>query len=434
MIISFSVKNYCSISDEVTLSFEPTKESDVLSDIYFVEPIPGKKLLKLGVILGANASGKTSILRSLEIMRYMVCSPYQKKTHRIPFYSPFGFNEMKNQPTEMTLNFYAFGIRYKYFLSYNANCIVSERLMLISKGTSTIYSRTTDESNQTVHIKYGIHFVGHKDDFKQLEKTTLWNNTVLGGFLKVSIDFPQLQDVAKWFDDFLYPMIEPDTDLYGYISNLITENKIEKNNLLRYFQRADMMINDFVFKKETWDTIDDKVKMRVIENNTDKNIEEIKEKFAFWHVEFVHSDGKTSVNVDYSDESLGTQRYYQLCGVLDMLIRQKCVFFIDEIDSSLHPDLLEYLLIAFLVNSKTSQLLISTHHREWLLRKDYIRPDSIWFTEKTSDCSTHLYCLADFLPVSNFKTFNFYNAYKMGLFGAKPALGDYYFDKDEGNL
>lgn len=62
MIIDYSVRNYCSIDDEVTLSFVPTSGFTNLSDLYFVEPKEGLKLLKFGTILGANASGKTIMI------------------------------------------------------------------------------------------------------------------------------------------------------------------------------------------------------------------------------------------------------------------------------------------------------------------------------------------------------------------------------------
>ena len=169
--------------------------------------------------------------------------------------------------------------------------------------------------------------------------------------------------------------------------------------------------------------------MQLVESNPEMTLEEIKQKFPVRHVEFVHSNGGTRVNVDYVNESLGTQRFYQLCGVLDMLLHQKCIFYIDEIDSSIHPDLLEYLLMSFLVNSKESQLLISTHHREWLMQKNFVRPDSVWFTDKHSDGSSHLYRLSDFFGFNTFsRSFSYYDAYRKGLLGAKPSVQTYYVD------
>lgn len=432
MIIDFSVRNFCSVDNEVTLSFVPSSRVSELSDIYYVEPKEGMKLLKFGTILGANASGKTTILRSLEILRMLVCNPYGNKTRQLYFYAPYWFGDGVEKTTDISIQFVSSKQVFHYSVSFNANCVVSERLRVLDHTWRTVYSRETNEKNQTIKIKSGIYFSRFKDDFKQLEKVTLWNNTVLGGSLKVSIDIPMLQEAVRWFNDYLYPMIDPDTNLYGYVSTQIDQGIISKSRLLGYLHGADMMIEDFVVKKDSWENLDEKMRMTLIESNPELTLEEIKQKFPVRHIEFVHSNGGKQVNVDYVEESLGTQRFYQLCGILDMLINQKCMFFIDEIDSSIHPDLLEYLLLTFLVNSKESQLLISTHHREWLMQEDYFRPDTVWFTEKHSNGSSHLYKLSDFKVINNFdRSFSYYDAYRKGLLGATPTVRNIFVIDDE---
>lgn len=431
MIIDFSVKNFCSINNEVTLSFVPSSKTNELSDIYFVEPKEGFKLLKFGTILGANASGKTTILRALEILRYLVCEPWNNKTKQIPFYIPYWFGTQNDMPTELSLRFVALGSVYHYTVSFNERCVVREKLRVQDKYWKTMYSRETDEENQIIKIKPGSSYTRYKEDYKQLEKNTLWNNTVMGGSLKVNIKYPLFQNAVSWFHSYLYPIIEPDTNLYGYVSTLIDKEMISKKRLLDYLRGADLMIEDFVVKKDLWENLDEKTRMQLVEGNPDMTLEDIKQSFPVRHVEFVHSNGKTKINVDYIDESLGTQRFYQLCGVLDMLLHQKCMFYIDEIDNSIHPDLLEYLLMSFLINSKGSQLLISTHHREWLMQKEFVRPDSVWFTDKYSDGSTHLYKLSDFLGINNFKgSLSYYDAYRKGLLGATPSISPYYVDNN----
>lgn len=431
MIVDFSVRNFCSINNEVTLSFVPTSDYSELSELYFIEPKAGCKLLKFGTILGANASGKTTILRSLEILRMLVCDPFGNKTRQFPFYVPYWFGLHKDAPTELSINFIASNKFYYYQVSFNSNYVVYERLRVKDKIWKNIYTRETIEESQTIKIKIGTYYYKYKEDFKQLERATLWNNTVLGGSLKVSIDIPDLQQVVSWFHGYLYPMIEPDTNLYGFVSNLIDKGIIRKKRLLQYLRGADLMIEDFVLKKDSWENLDEKIRMHLVESNPDMSLEEIKQRFPARHVEFVHSNGQDQVNVNYVDESLGTQRFYQLCGILDVLVHQKCMFFIDEIDSSIHPDLLEFLLITFLNNSNESQLLISTHHREWLMQEDYVRPDSIWFTEKESNGCTQLYKLSDFKGVINFKrTFSYYEAYRRGMLGATPSERSFYIDQE----
>jgi len=99
---------------------------------------------------------------------------------------------------------------------------------------------------------------------------------------------------------------------------------------------------------------------------------------------------------------------------------------IDKIESSLHPDLLKYFLLSFLVNSENSQLILTTHSREMLIEKDILRKDIIWFTEKRDDDSTDLFSLSDFGSKIR-ENSSIYNAYKLGKLGANPNLKDYFF-------
>jgi len=114
----------------------------------------------------------------------------------------------------------------------------------------------------------------------------------------------------------------------------------------------------------------------------------------------------------------GTQRYYGLSGYRSLVV------LIDELKSSLHPDLLKHFLISFLQNSKKSQLIASTHYRELLMEKDILRNDVIWFAEKREDGSTDLFSLADFDSSVVRNTSSVYLAYKIGKLGAVTALKD----------
>jgi AAA15 family ATPase/GTPase len=135
------------------------------------------------------------------------------------------------------------------------------------------------------------------------------------------------------------------------------------------------------------------------------------------------------------EESAGTRRYYELCGVLDMMLNDELIVPIDELESSLHPDLIKHFLLTFLINAKNSQLIATTHYRELLMEKSILRNDTIWFTERKEDGSADLYSLIDFDTSTIRKTTSIYNAYKIGKLGGVPNLADPYLDgiKDEKN-
>jgi AAA15 family ATPase/GTPase len=144
------------------------------------------------------------------------------------------------------------------------------------------------------------------------------------------------------------------------------------------------------------------------------------EKTIFEHK--ITKDGNDEFHtMSQEHESKGTLRYYGLTAPFYNTIEKDGFLPIDEIGSALHPMLVLHFMKEFLRKSKHAQLLFTTHNISFLMEKDILRKDAIWFTEKDIDGATSLFSLADF----NFrKELSFYNAYKQGKFGAIPNLED----------
>ena len=136
--------------------------------------------------------------------------------------------------------------------------------------------------------------------------------------------------------------------------------------------------------------------------------------------------------LEFKDESRGTQRFYQLAVILALLAKNSYIIPIDEIESSLHPDLLKFFILIFLSNSKNSQIILTTHIRELLLEKDILRKDAIWFCEKKENSSTDLFSLSDFGSEIRDNS-SIYNYYKCGKIGAVPNIKTFLglFDEKE---
>jgi AAA15 family ATPase/GTPase len=118
---------------------------------------------------------------------------------------------------------------------------------------------------------------------------------------------------------------------------------------------------------------------------------------------------------------------------LSLLVNSSIAFPIDKLEDSVHPDLYIHFLLSFLVNSKNSQIIATTHNREILNNKNLFRNDVIWFTDKDESCSTQLYSLSDFDSSIVRDTTNILNAYKAGKLGGTPNLGDYYLNFENEN-
>jgi hypothetical protein len=431
MIVNFSVQNFRSIKDKVTLSFEAAKSTD-LEDYYILTPKEGVRLLKLGLIYGANASGKTNLLKALDFLRDLILEPVDKKTETIGFI-PFLFDDKTpTQNTIMEIEFYQKSIKYLYELEFNNDFIVKEELRNFNPNKAIVFTRTTNKENQLSKIEFGSKIEIDKSHKSILEANTLWNNTVLGGFLKTNIESNALQNVIDWSRNILNPIIDPKTDLFGFISGKLEDDEINKNTILEVLKKADFNISDIVIEKKEKKVTDDFIDFlsleidmpkEKIENIKKKGIVEARELFF----EHILNNGK-KYKLRFQDQSSGTQRYYQFGGLLDLLINKSSIFPIDEFESSLHPDLLKHFLLSFLVNSKKSQLIATTHLRELLMEKDIFRNDAIWFTEKKEDGSTDLFSLDDFDSSVVRNTSSIYNAYKVGKLGATPNLSDYFLD------
>ena len=106
---------------------------------------------------------------------------------------------------------------------------------------------------------------------------------------------------------------------------------------------------------------------------------------------FQHKIDNVFYSLPMEKESEGTKRFYGFAGLLALLIKTPTIFPIDELESSLHPDLYTHFLLSFLQNAQHSQLIATTHNRELLGDTDIFRNDVIWFTNKGEDCATELY-------------------------------------------
>lgn len=429
MIIQFSVQNFGSIKDKQTLTFEADK-SDHLESSYVIKT-HGLRLLKIALIYGANASGKTTVLKALDFLRDIVLEPGTKKTDELDF-QPFLFDpETPGQNSVLSIEFLAKDTRYFYEVEFSKNAIVREVLNFYHPGKANVFKRSTDLSNQLTEIKFGNKIKIDKTIEKNLEANTLWNNTVLGGFLKTNVDIKELKEAVEWFENYLYPLIHTRTQLEEFVTSKLDKGELSKQDVVSILRQADFHISDIVIQEredKTPNGLVDRVKQLLIDSPG--GIVKLKErlKTAAMHIEFEHTVHKTSYTLPIEMESQGTRRFYGFAGLLALLIKDSTAFPIDELESSLHPDLYIHFVLSFLLNAGKSQIIATTHNREILDNKDIFRNDVIWFTDKNEYCATELYCLSDFDSSIVRNTTNILNAYKSGKLKAAPNLADNFID------
>lgn len=423
MLINFSVSNFGSIREKQVLSFEAAK-SDLLED-YYVIKTNGLRLLKIGLIYGSNASGKTNVLTSLEFFRNLVTEPAEKKTDEFDF-QPFLFDPQTiNKNSIMSVEFLQNNVRYHYEVEFNKRSVINEELIFFEPKKASVFKRTTNVEKQLTEIVFGSKIKIEKTFEKTLEANTLWNNTVLGGFIKTNVHLDELKDATDWFANYLRPVILTDEGLDERVTKRLASSEIKKDDIIEILRKADFDISDIIIRKnpdvsEVWWNL---IESPIMPSKTKKIL-----KNKLRQVELEHTIGGNKYYLPFDLESNGTKRYYGFAGTLSSLIRDSVAIPIDELESSLHPDLYRHFLLTFLVNAKHSQLIATTHNREILDNRDIFRNDAIWFTEKNEHGATELYSLDDFDSKVIRDSSNIYNAYKTGKLGAVPDLGDYYID------
>ena len=335
------------------------------------------------------------------------------------------------QNSVLSLDFIQNEVRYFYEVEFNKNAIVNEELNFFNPNKANVFKRTTDIKKQFTEITFGSKIKKDKAFEKTLESNTLWNNTVLGGFLKTNIELKELKEVTDWFKDYLKRLIYTRTDLQGYVTERIDKTEIEKELVVNILRKADFNISNILIQEEEKDIPDGFLEFIEKQLKTpDEQINELKSKGKITSVnlEFEHTVNDKKYTLPFELESQGTRRYYGFAGLLSLLIRNSVAFPIDELEASLHPELYIHFLLSFLINSNKSQIIATTHNREILDSKDIFRNDVIWFADKSETCATELYSLSDFDSSIVRDTSNIFNAYKSGKLGGTPNLGDYYID------
>lgn len=401
MILEFKYRNFRSAKDWQVLSFEAS--SDKVAEQYYTTVINDTRILKVGILYGANASGKTNVLLALDFLRKLAISPKINKTQPIGFI-PFLLDDVtKKEPGIFELIFFVEEVKHIYCIEVNNGAVLKETLKYYpGKQPAEVFSRVT--INGITRIQLGSKVKLNVAEQEKLQVNTLSNMSVISAYATANFIFPELERVYNYFQKQWLPVLLPQIDLKTWATGEVEAEKENKAFLLDLLHRADFNISGF----------------DVQQNENDKKNTEL----MFEHT--ISIAGEASVHyLPDTLESAGTMRYYGLGTILNTLLERNAIIPVDELENSLHPDLFFHFINLFLVNSTRSQLVFSTHNLQ-LLDTDDLRKDVVWFTEKRDDGSTELFSLDDF----NIRNgVSFLNAYNAGKFGAKPMLGSIFIPK-----
>ena len=403
MIQEFQVSNFYSIREPISINFLPSSDDKMLG-YYTHEVKPGLRLLKLGIIYGANASGKTTVLEAISFFRdFMVKRPDDKLKDMgfIPFMLD---NYSRGKNTSMRMIFFIDGEKYELKCEFNERLVLFEQLTVFTSSRPTLlyerkYSKETDHTTITFGGKVGL----SKKSQRAIEGNTINNCSVMAAVGASNIESSRLDKVYQYFSKNVMEMLYPRMYIMEYIKKQLKNPSKEtiKFFLLQVLKASDFNIVDFDMSKKD-------------------DIVESEEDLIFKHT----GDGGTFTLTE-DLESAGTKRFLGVATILYDLIHQNCFLPIDEVETSIHYELFSYFIKVFLANSEGSSQLLMTTHDINLLDEDFIRRDVVWFTVKNESGATTIKRLS---ASGLHKTMSVYNAYRQGKLVKLPFLGSIFLD------
>lgn len=423
MIIDFTVKNFRSIKDEQTLSMVASENTGDLLDNRIEVPDEKFKLLPSAIIYGANASGKSNLIRSLQEFKFMIMFSHKlSKDQKLFFFDPFKLDKQKHiEPSEFEIEFIADdNTRYLYRINYSEKEIIYESLFYYPKKQKTkLYIREKDKL-----IDFGSQLKGHK---KLVENILLSNQLYLS--VAVNNNLSQLNPVYKFFSEELLTVFSSNSwdHIDMFLSNMIipsgallAENQELKSEVKKYLRIADIDIDDIILKERetTTDPYSDFDLPQDVLANLKKSL-----KYTTSIRHHLMDDG-SYVDFDIEDESDGTQRLFKLAQAIIPLLKTGGVLIMDEIDQSLHTMLSEFLISEFNNperNPHGAQLIATTHDIS-LMKPENFRRDQVWFTDKDKSGATKLYSLDEYDKDKVRGNSPFYKWYLEGRFDAIPRI------------
>ena len=397
MIIQFSFENFLSFKEQATLSLVSSalkENQSLVDDIVFDLNGTNISLLKSAVIYGANASGKSNIIKALNFFKWYVINSSKgvQSSERIKVESFRLSKETDEEPSFFEAIFADENTQYRYGFELDANRVYREWLFQkINKRKSKeveLFFRNGEE--YSIHQKF---LIGKELVAKKMVR----ENALL---LSVAAQFNEsvAVDIIKWLSDTTIVTKGNDESIWEQATKQIDNPKM-RERIVSFAQFADFGISD----------------VRKIDNTLTSS-----------HIQY-DEQGNSVNNITFpflKSESEGTIKCFMLAyPIIDALDNGKRLI-IDEFDSKMHPLLTSKIISLFnssKTNPKNAQLIFTTHDTN-LLNAGLFRRDQIWFTQKDFYGATELYSLLEYKVRNNAP---YEKEYLMGKYGAIPLIGEF---------
>lgn len=398
MLIEFSVTNFRSFRERQTLSMVAAPRLRKRENVFKPESAGEKfpDLLKVAVIYGPNASGKSNLLKALSVVRAIVLREPSPRDVPLPI-SPFRFDSaLVDQPSVFELNFIHVGMRYQFTLSLTSERIVGEKLLAYPKGhESLLYERL--HSAQGESYQFGALL----KDSLSAELLDAWKKLTPPKLLFIAQAMANSNEALtplkvpfEWLKEWSLSLLDG-MNLAAKLAQKLAEEEVNANNIASFLLDVDVPISKIKVEsfKATQFYLKKLKKISSIKNSL-ITAPPVASKKTF----FTHKTALGEINLEYEDESEGTKNligFWLPWSAKNSSDSQFQILIIDELDSSLHPEIVATLVEKHINSSVPSQLIFTTHDTH-LMDTKLLRRDQFWITERDMNGATQLRSIHDF--------------------------------------
>ena len=403
MVLEIRLSNFFSIKDEIVLEMQAanihTKKAKELEANTFV--CGKERLLKTVAIYGANASGKSNIIKAIRACVRMIIESHNYNEGTVFAFMPFKFGGM-GQPSCFFIRFLIEGVEYEYAFSMTRTEILTEELYYYPNGRRSLIFARDERKGMEKKDVYEFRSVIRRplDVAENTSKKTLFISRAS------QMDREVAKEVFRYFRE-RFVLNYTDYDSLA-VEALLRANK---EAFLKVLRTADSDIVDVrthrkvkPFITASWDEQGNQWYPR---DNRQENQLMIKT--------FHRSNPAVAFDF-FMEESAGTQVLFMMMLTIMNVIKENKVLLIDEIETSLHTKLVEYIIDLF-HHSDSAQLIYTTHNTN-LLDTNKLRRDQVYFVNKRDDASSDLYSLFDYKDFR--ENMDMEKAYLQGRFDAIP--------------
>lgn len=415
MLIEFSVGNFLSIKDRQTLRLDASSISEHREQLIDAGRY---QLLRSAVIYGANASGKSNVLKAIAMMRSIVEKSAQYSSTTEIEIRPFLLStQTEAAPSYFEALFLVDGIRYRYGFEVDQKLVKAEWLFIARKEQEKpLFLRENDDIDVSKDFKEG----------KGIKERTRDNAL----FLSVCDQFNGsiAKQIMSWFSR------------VTTISGVKHEGFRHETDALLVDERRNKpmltFLNQLNLGFEHIHTEDVQIDISDVVFDTSGYQSKFNSDWYKTLIRTIHSKyneynkviGEEKFNLDI-DESAGTQKLFDLVGPIFQVLQKGGILVVDELDAKLHPLMTQAIIRLFNqpeLNPNNAQLIFATHDTN-LLSGKLFRRDQIYFTEKDQYGATCLYSLVEYKEEDGTKIRkdrSFEEDYIQGRYGAIPFIGD----------